>query len=141
MAEEEQRRIELVAENDNSKQEALRVGAGLMTGLFLGRNSLLAAANGSEQFEFAIAHFVALVLACVAGSLFIGSIFDRYRKAIEEEEAAAEAEAIEDGHDRPDQLAPGADAIPLTAPNPLSDSLSDPTPTGLPTDLTPGFPT
>lgn len=140
MAEEEQRRIELVAENDNSKQEAFRVGAGLMTGLVLGRNSLFAAASGSEQFEFAIAHFVGLVLACVAGSLFIGALYDRYRKALEEEdaaaEAAAEAEALAEAETG--ALTTGAiGAIPLASPDPLTD----PSATGLPTDLNSGFPT
>lgn len=77
MAEESTRRVELVAESTNSTREAARTGLGLIVGLFLGRNSLLGAATGSEQFEFAVAHFVGVVLASVAGALLLGAIYDR----------------------------------------------------------------
>lgn len=97
MAEESTRRVELIAESDKSgTREAARTGLGLMVGLFLGRNSLMAAASGSEQFEFAIAHFVGLVLASVAGALILGTLYDRAsRSAAKEAEAEALAEQAE----------------------------------------------
>lgn len=94
MAEESTRRVELVAESNKSNtREAACTGIGLMVGLFLGRNSLMAAATGSEQFEFAIAHFVGLVLASVAGSLLLGTLYERASRAAEK---AAEAELADE---------------------------------------------
>lgn len=81
MAEESNRRIELVAEPTDSTREAARTGAGLILGFVLGRNSLIGAATGSEQFELAIAHFVGVVLASVAGALFVGAMYDRMNRA------------------------------------------------------------
>lgn len=99
MAEESTRRVELVAEADNSKREAARTGIGLVVGLVLGRGSLMGAATGTEQFEFAIAHFVGLVLASVAGALLLGALYDRNARVAAKAEAAlleaAEAEAEE----------------------------------------------
>jgi len=70
-----------------------------MLGLFLGRNSLIAAATGAEQFEFAVAHFVGLVLASVAGALLLGAIYDRASRSAAK--AAADAAATEEP-DTPD---------------------------------------
>jgi hypothetical protein len=94
MAEASTRRVELIAESSDSKREAARTGGGLMVGLFLGRNSLMAAATGAEQFEIAVAHFVGLVLASVAGALLIGAIYDRAIRSAERaaNEAAKQAE-------------------------------------------------
>lgn len=88
--------MELVAESNNSTREAARTGIGLMVGLFLGRNSLIGAATGAEQFEFAVAHFVGLVLVSVAGALLLGAIYDRAsRSAARAAAEAAEAEESE----------------------------------------------
>lgn len=96
MAETSTRRVELVAESTNSTREAARTGLGLLIGFFLGRNSLIAAATGSEQFEFAVAHFVGLVLASVAGALLLGAIYDRASRAATQAEAPVdEAESGE----------------------------------------------
>lgn len=92
MAEESSRRVELVAESSDSSREAGRTGLGLITGLFLGRNSLLGAATGTEQFEFAVAHFVGVVLASVAGVLLLGTIYDRTVRSAER--AASEAAEV-----------------------------------------------
>lgn len=78
MAGERLRRIELVDQADSGGQEGIRVGIGLLVGLFVGRNSLIAAATGSEQIEFAIGHFVLVVLVCVGGLLFVGNLHDRF---------------------------------------------------------------
>ncbi len=92
MAEEPTRRVELVAEADDAKREAGRTGLGLVIGLVFGRNSLIAAATGTEQFEFAIAHFVGLVLASVGGMLLLGALYDRAsRHAAKAETALLEA--------------------------------------------------
>lgn len=98
MAEQPSRRVELVAESSDTTREAARTGLGLFVGLFLGRNSLLAAANGGEQFEVAIAHFVGLVLVSVAGALFLGAMYDRAAHTAEaaERAAAEEAEPVEE---------------------------------------------
>lgn len=114
MAEESTRRVELVAESNDSKREAARTGGGLMLGLFLGRNSLMAAASGSEQFEFAIAHFVGLVLASVAGALLLGTVYDRMSR----EAARTDRE-------------PEADDT--STPEPASDTSSPELPMGMPT--------
>ena len=99
MADASTRRVELVAEASDSKREAARTGAGLMVGLFLGRNSLVNAATGAEQFEFAVAHFVGLVLVSVAGALLLGSIYDRASrsaaKATADAAETAETDAVE----------------------------------------------
>lgn len=118
MAEESTRRVELVAESNNSKQEAARTGLGLMIGLFLGRNSLIGAATGSEQFEFAIAHFVGVVLAAVAGCLLLGGLYDR---SVNDATTADEDEAAETTDDTD-----GA------TPVPMSESTTE-LPLGMPT--------
>lgn len=102
MPEESTRRVELVAESTDSTREAARTGIGLMVGLFLGRNSLIAAATGTEQFEFAIAHFVGLVLVSVGGSLLLGSLYDRAKTTAEKAEADdAEATELDDTEPSP----------------------------------------
>lgn len=110
MADESSRRVELVAETDNSKREAGRTGLGLLIGFVLGRQSLVGAATGTEQFEFAIAHFVGLVLASVAGVLLIGVLYDRNARI------AAKTEAAEQAADEANQ-APELGAEP-TSPSP-----------------------
>ena len=100
MAEESTRRVELVAASSDSKREAARTGLGLVVGLFLGRNSLLAAATGAEQFEVAVAHFVGLVLVSVAGALLLGTMYDRASRSAERSAAAAAKEAEPDA-DKP----------------------------------------
>ncbi len=71
------RRVELVETATPEGAEAGRTGLGLIIGLILGRSSLIGAATGSERFEFAIAHFVGVVLACVGGVLLVGVMYDR----------------------------------------------------------------
>ena len=90
------RRVELVATATPERLEAGRTGIGLMVGLYVGRSSLLGAATGSERFEVAVAHFVAVVLVSVAGALLLGALWDRARRAAER---AAAAEAEPDGND------------------------------------------
>lgn len=102
MAEESGRRVELIAEPNNSTREAGRTGLGLMIGLFLGRNSLLGAASGAEQFEFAVAHFVGVVLASVAGVLLLGAMYDRtVRSAERSAKATAEPAEIDTDNTSP----------------------------------------
>lgn len=105
MAETSNRRIELVAEADDSTSEAARTGIGLILGFVLGRNSLIAAATGAEQFEFAIAHFVGVVLACVAGALFVGNMYDRMCRAAAGAEDNAPADETDPATDT-DRLTP-----------------------------------
>ena len=69
------RRVELVQQSGDDQNEARLTGVGLLSGLFLGRGSLQAAASGSEAFASALAHFVVVVLACVAGALVLGRIY------------------------------------------------------------------
>ncbi len=96
MPEESTRRVELVADSSDSTREAARTGFGLMVGLFLGRNSLLAAATGAEQFEVAVAHFVGLVLVSVAGALLLGTMYDRASRSAERSAAEAAKKAESD---------------------------------------------
>jgi len=77
VAELESRRVELIAVSSPGKNESARVGLGLVVGLVVARKSLLAAGSGQEQFEWAIAHFVGVVLTCVAGALLLGYLYDR----------------------------------------------------------------
>ncbi|MFT7597578.1 MAG: hypothetical protein ACI8TP_000498 [Acidimicrobiales bacterium] len=68
MADQPTSRVELVAAGSSTRLDGGVLGLALLLGLFLGRNSLLAAATGREQYELAIAHFVIVVLACVVGA-------------------------------------------------------------------------
>ncbi len=70
--------MELVAQPGPRGTEAGRTGAGLLVGLVVARGSLIGAAFGTEQFEVAIAHFVFVVLVCVAGALLLGRLFDTF---------------------------------------------------------------
>lgn len=71
------RRVELVETSSPEGAEAGRTGLGLVIGLVVGRSSLIGAATGSERFEVAVAHFVGVVLASVAGVLLLGVIYDQ----------------------------------------------------------------
>ncbi len=86
------RRVELVQTATPGNSEAGRTGLGLVIGLFVGRSSLIGAATGSEQFEIAIAHFVGVVLASVAGALLLGVLYDK---------ASRSAASVQDEEDSP----------------------------------------
>lgn len=86
------KRIELVANSTPDTREAGRTGLGLLIGLFIGRNSLLGAATGSERFEVAIAHFVGVVLVSVAGVLLLGVLWDQARRSSDDDEPPSETE-------------------------------------------------
>ncbi len=75
------RRVELVETSDPDGAEAGRTGLGLVVGLVVGRSSLIGAATGTERFEVAIAHFVGVVLASVAGILLLGVIYDQVTRS------------------------------------------------------------
>lgn len=86
-----------------------------MVGLFLGRNSLMAAASGAEQFEFAIAHFVGLVLASVGGSLLLGTLYDRASRSAAKAAEQAAQEAAEANQPVPEE-APVPPELPIGMP-------------------------
>ncbi len=75
------RRVELIETSDPDGAEAGRTGLGLVVGLVVGRSSLIGAAMGTERFEVAIAHFVGVVLASVAGVLLVGVIYDQAKRS------------------------------------------------------------
>ena len=83
------RRIQLVAAPEPSRREALLTGAGLLSGLFLGRASLMGAITGAERIEAALAHFVLVVLVCVGALLALGRLVDHLTERAETAERRA----------------------------------------------------
>lgn len=70
-------RIELVTEPDETAVQNGRVGLGLVLSFPLGWGPLNDAFSGRGAFEFAIGKYLLIVLACVAGTTFIGSLLDK----------------------------------------------------------------
>ena len=101
------RRVELVETSTPSGSEAGRTGLGLIIGLVVGRSSLLGAATGSEQFDVAIAHFVGVVLASVAGVLLLGVLYDQARRSTTTEDHD-ETTPTDDSTSTPSELPIGA---------------------------------
>lgn len=99
------RRVDLVETATPANSEAGRTGLGLIIGLFVGRSSLIGAANGSEQFEVAIAHFVGVVLVSVAGVLVLGMLYDQAKRS---------ATIDQDDEDSPiDETSPALSELPI----------------------------
>jgi hypothetical protein len=106
MADPEQssRRVELVETSTPSGSEAGRTGLGLIVGLVVGRSSLLGAATGTEQFEVAIAHFVGVVLASVAGVLLLGVLYDQATRSTPDVDDREATPADDDTTSLPSEL-------------------------------------
>lgn len=87
MAEDDDRRLELVKGSAPPDKEMGRVGLGLLLGLAIGHRPLLAAIEGRLAFESALLYFVVIVLIAVGSLLFLGVLYDRfsYREPVVDE--------------------------------------------------------